>query len=48
MRLGRRFVIAVPNIWLILFFMVPFLVVLKISLPNRALPFHPIRHCGNG
>ncbi len=37
---GRRFVIAVPNIWLILFFMLPFLVVLKISLsePRIAIP----------
>ncbi len=39
-KLGRRFVIAVPNIWLILFFMIPFLVVLKISLaePRIAIP----------
>ncbi len=39
-KLARRFVIAVPNIWLILFFMVPFLVVLKISLaePRIAIP----------
>ena len=36
----RNLVIAIPNFWLILFFMVPFLVVLKISLaePRIAIP----------
>jgi len=50
-KLARRFVIAVPNIWLILFFMVPFLVVLKISLaePRIAIPpYSPLWEWVNG
>ncbi len=50
-KLGRRFVIAVPNLWLILFFMVPFLVVLKISLaePRIAIPpYSPLWEWVNG
>ena len=48
---GRNFVIAVPNLWLILFFMVPFLVVLKISLaePRIAIPpYSPLWEWVNG
>ena len=30
--LGRRLVIAVPYFWLLVFFLVPFFIVLKISL----------------
>ncbi len=48
---GRHFVIAVPNLWLILFFMVPFLVVLKISLaePRIAIPpYSPLWEWVNG
>jgi len=50
-KLARRFVIAVPNIWLILFFMIPFLVVLKISLaePRIAIPpYSPLWERVNG
>ena len=50
-KFGRRFVIAVPNLWLILFFMVPFLVVLKISLaePRIAIPpYSPLWEWVNG
>ena len=50
-KLARRFVIAVPNIWLILFFMIPFLVVLKISLaePRIAIPpYSPLWEWVNG
>ena len=48
---GRNFVIAVPNLWLILFFMIPFLVVLKISLaePRIAIPpYSPLWDWVNG
>jgi len=48
---GRNFVIAMPNLWLILFFMVPFLVVLKISLaePRIAIPpYSPLWEWVNG
>lgn len=38
--LGRRFVIGVPALWLAVFFLVPFLIVLKISFaePRLAIP----------
>ena len=42
---GRGLVIAIPTIWLFLFFMVPFLVVAKISLSEAAIarpPYLPI------
>lgn len=42
---GRTFVIATPYLWLAIFFLVPFLIVLKIALSNIALavpPFEPI------
>ncbi|HUG73826.1 MAG TPA: ABC transporter permease subunit [Steroidobacteraceae bacterium] len=43
---GQRLVIAVPYLWLLLFFLVPFLIVLKISLaefsPLGRPPYEPI------
>ena len=43
--LGRRFVIGVPYLWLTLFFLVPFILVLKISLSESILaqpPYGPL------
>ena len=43
---GQRLVIAVPYLWLLVFFLVPFLIVLKISFaefsPLGRPPFEPI------
>ena len=42
---GRRLVIAVPCVWLLLFFLVPFLIVLKISFAHTRLgvpPYTPL------
>jgi putrescine transport system permease protein len=42
---GRRLVIAVPGAWLLLFFLVPFLIVLKISFAHTRLgvpPYTPL------
>ena len=42
---GRRFVIGVPYLWLALFFLVPFILVLKISLSEAILaqpPYGPL------
>jgi putrescine transport system permease protein len=42
---GRRLVIAVPFLWLVLFFLVPFVIVLKISLSQTAIaqpPYTPV------
>ncbi len=42
---GRSFVIGVPYLWLILFFLVPFLIVLKISMSEMQVgvpPFKPL------
>ena len=42
---GRRLVIAVPFLWLVLFFLVPFLIVFKISLSQTAIaqpPYTPV------
>ena len=41
MNLQRRFLIAVPYVWLLLLFLVPFAIVLKISLSNIALAIPP-------
>ncbi|MGP7734079.1 putrescine ABC transporter permease PotH [Oceanimonas smirnovii] len=38
---GRRLVIALPYTWLLLFFLVPFLIVFKISLSQAALSIPP-------
>jgi putrescine transport system permease protein len=43
--IGRTFVIAVPYLWLVLFFLVPFLIVLKIAFAKQALavpPYEPL------
>ena len=43
--MGRRFVIAVPYLWLVVFFVVPFLILLRISLTDMGPgvdPFAPI------
>jgi putrescine transport system permease protein len=42
---GRSFVVAVPYLWLIAFFLVPFLIVFKISLSETAIaqpPYLPV------
>jgi putrescine transport system permease protein len=42
---GQRLVIAVPYLWLALFFLVPFVIVLKISLSQTAIaqpPYEPV------
>ncbi|MGF1547098.1 MAG: ABC transporter permease subunit [Thiotrichales bacterium] len=44
-RLGRRYVIGLPYFWLLLFFLVPFLIVLKVSFAEALLgnpPFGPL------
>jgi len=44
-RWGRRFVILVPALWLVLFFLVPTLIVLKISLSQTVIaqpPYTPV------
>src|ERR1700687_1496545 len=38
---GRRLVIALPYLWLAMFFLVPFLIVLKISLSQTAIALPP-------
>ena len=43
--LGRRFVIGVPYLWLLLFFVFPFLILLRISVTDMGTgidPFAPI------
>ncbi len=40
--IGRWFVIAVPYFWLALFFLVPFLIVLKIAFSNVQLSMPPV------
>jgi putrescine transport system permease protein len=39
---GRRIVIMVPYLWLVLFFLVPFLIVLKIAFSNVQLAMPPV------
>ncbi|ATG74365.1 putrescine ABC transporter permease PotH [Zobellella denitrificans] len=41
LRLGRNLVIALPYTWLLLFFLIPFLIVFKISLSEAALAIPP-------
>lgn len=44
-RLGRRFVIGVPYFWLLLFFLLPFLILLRISVTDMGVgidPFAPL------
>ncbi len=40
-QIGRTFVLAVPYVWLTLFFLVPFLIILKIALAKQALAVPP-------
>lgn len=40
-RVGRRLVVAVPYLWLLLFFLVPFVIVLKISFSEVRLAMPP-------
>lgn len=49
--LGKRFVIGVPSVWLILFFLLPFLILLYISfvdMGNDISPFKPIWEAETG
>ncbi len=51
LRLGKRFVIGVPFIWLLIFFVVPFLILLRISVTdmgNGVDPFAPIIQTADG
>ena len=47
---GQRLVIALPYLWLLVFFLVPFLIVLYISFAESAarasLPYAPVCHAG--
>ena len=48
---GRRFVIAVPYVWLVVFFLLPFLILLYISfvdMGNDIHPFKPLWDAQNG
>jgi putrescine transport system permease protein len=48
---GARFVVLVPYLWLVLFFLVPFLIVLKISLSQTAIaqpPYTPVLDLAGG
>ena len=40
--LGRRLVIALPYLWLSIFFLMPFLIVLKIAFSNVQLSMPPV------
>jgi putrescine transport system permease protein len=51
LRAGRKLVLAVPWLWLLLFFLVPFLIVLKISFATTQLsqpPYTPMLEWGKG
>ena len=51
LRLDRRFVISVPFIWLLIFFVVPFLILLRISVTdmgNGVDPFAPLMQAADG
>lgn len=39
---GRRWVVAVPMVWLLVFFLIPFLIVLKIAFANIQLAMPPV------
>ena len=50
-RLGAAVVVAAPYLWLVTFFLVPFLIVLKISLSETAIalpPYVPVLDLGHG
>src|SRR6476620_3046402 len=45
LNLGRRFIVGVPYVWLIVFFLLPFLILLRISVTdmgNGVDPFAPL------
>ncbi len=44
MKQGRKWVVALPYLWLTLFFLVPFLIVLKISFADIARAIPPYTH----
>ena len=51
LRLGKRFVIGLPFVWLLFFFVVPFLILLRISVTdmgNGVDPFAPLVQAVNG
>lgn len=51
LRLGKRFVIGVPFVWLLIFFLVPFLILLRISVTdmgNGVDPFAPLVQMADG
>lgn len=48
MKHGRKLVIALPYIWLILLFLLPFLIVFKISLAEMARAIPPLYRTDGG
>src|SRR3954469_3607702 len=49
--IASRLVIAVPYLWLLVFFLIPFVIVFKISLSQTAIampPYVPVLHLSNG
>ena len=51
LRVGRRFIISVPFVWLLIFFVVPFLILLRISITdmgNGVDPFAPLAQAIDG
>lgn len=51
LRLGKRFIISVPFVWLLIFFVVPFLILLRISVTdmgNGVDPFAPLMQTVDG
>ena len=51
LRLGKRFIISVPFVWLLVFFVVPFLILLRISVTdmgNGVDPFAPLMQAVDG
>jgi len=51
LRLGKRFIISVPFVWLLVFFVVPFLILVRISVTdmgNGVDPFAPLMETVDG
>lgn len=51
LRLGKRFIISVPFVWLLIFFVVPFLILVRISVTdmgNGVDPFAPLMQTVDG
>src|ERR1700678_887755 len=49
--LGRKLILRIPYLWLLAFFLVPFLIVLKISLSQTAIaqpPYTPVLDAAAG